>query len=110
MSTCPNWHKLVILLLDEMHIKESIVYNKNSGEMIGFIDLGDVNNHILAFEQSLEAEKSDILLSESLVKTTLVIMMKGLFTPFRFPYAHFACATLSGDLLFHPFWEVVCWL
>ncbi len=34
------WQKLVILLLDEMYIREDQVYNKHSGELIGFTNLG----------------------------------------------------------------------
>ena len=30
-----------------------------------------------------------------------------LFTRLRFPYAQFPCASLTGDLLFHPFWQAV---
>ena len=39
--------KIVILLVDEMYIKENIVYNKHTGRIVGFTDLGDVNNHLL---------------------------------------------------------------
>ena len=48
----------VILILDEMHIKESLVYDKHTGELIGFTDLGDINSHIVAFEKSLTDSKS----------------------------------------------------
>ena len=50
IPTCDDWQKLVILLLDEMHIKEDLVYNKHTGQMIGFTNLGEMNNHLLAFE------------------------------------------------------------
>ena len=36
-----------------------------------------------------------------------VIMVKGLFTPLRFPYSHFPCTSITGDLLFDPFWEAI---
>ena len=32
MTTCPEWHKLVIVLLDEVHIKENLVFDKHSGK------------------------------------------------------------------------------
>lgn len=35
VKTCPERDKLVILLLDEMHIREDLVFDKHSGEMIG---------------------------------------------------------------------------
>ena len=42
-----EWQKMVVLLIDEMYIKEDMVYNKHTGRIIGFTDLGDVNNHLL---------------------------------------------------------------
>ena len=46
MEHCPEREKLVLLLLDEMHIREDIVYDKHSGEMIGFANLGEINEHL----------------------------------------------------------------
>jgi len=104
IASCPDWHKLVILLLDEMYIKEDLVYNKYTGSVVGFANLGDVNNHLLAFERSVE---SDGDVENVLAKTMMVMMVRGLFTAVRFPYAQFPCEQVTGDLLFHPFWEAV---
>ena len=40
---CKEWEKLVVIPLDEMYIKEDLVYNKHSGTLIGFTNLGEVN-------------------------------------------------------------------
>ena len=53
VDMCPEFEKNIILLLDEMHIREGIVFDKYSGAMIGYVKLGDINNHLLQFEQSL---------------------------------------------------------
>ena len=38
--------KYATLILYEMYIKEGLVFNiKHSGEMVGFVDLGEVRNH-----------------------------------------------------------------
>ena len=42
----------MIILLDEMHIKEDL-YENHSGTLIGFVNLGEVNDLLLAFERSL---------------------------------------------------------
>ena len=62
LEVCPEREKLVLLLLDEMHIREDIVYDKHSGEMIGFANLGEINEHLLAFEHSLLSNASAALL------------------------------------------------
>ena len=35
LETCSAWQKLVVLLLDEMHIREDLVYDKHCGSVIG---------------------------------------------------------------------------
>ena len=32
VATCPEWKKCVLIIMDEMHIREDLVYNKFSGE------------------------------------------------------------------------------
>ena len=49
---CPEREKHIFLLLDEMHIREDLVF-KHSGNLIGFTDLGDISNHLSRFENSL---------------------------------------------------------
>ena len=69
--------------MDEMYIREDIVYGKHSGKMIGFSNLGSVNNHLLQFEQNTEMS-STIMDSSSIAKTMLVFMVRGMFTKLQF--------------------------
>ena len=87
-----------------MYIREDLVYNKHTGRMIGFIDLGNINNHLLAFERSINEGEAT---TKPLAKSMLEIMVKGLFTPLKFPYVQFLCVNISGDMLFDPFWKAV---
>ncbi len=89
--------------MDEMHIREGLVYDKHSGALLGFTDLGNVNNLLAEFERSLSSDAP----TERLSKSMLVIMVRGLFTRLQFPYAQFACSSVTGDQLFNPFWEGV---
>ena len=36
-----------------MYIKEDLIYEKHEGILVGFVNLGSVNDHLLAFEHSL---------------------------------------------------------
>ena len=105
IDTLEEWQKCILLLLDEMHIREDLVYEKHSGALIGFTNLGEVNNHLLAFERSVSSDQqsSQVPLSKSMT----MFMVRGLFTSLHFPYAQFPCASITGDLLFDPFWEAV---
>ena len=103
MATCPEWHKLVVLLIDEIHIKESLVFDKHSGKMIGFVNLGEINNHLTLYERSVEKDGT----VSSLANSMLVMMVRGLFSPLRFPYVQFPCSKITGELLFQPFWQAI---
>ena len=85
------------------HYREDLVYDKHTGSLIGYTDLGEVNNHLLAFEQSLESSSDQPAPAKSMV----TFMVKGLFTNLQFPYVQFSSTKLTGDSLFQLFWEVV---
>ena len=84
---CPERKKYVGIVFDEMYIKEGLVYNKHNNSLIGFASLGEVNDHLLAFEQSLNGSSpKDVA---SLAKTMMVMMVRGLFSGLEFPYVQF---------------------
>ena len=93
----------VVLVLDEVHIKEGLVYDKHKGNLIGFSNLSELNNHLLKFENALYGEDVPQQLADSMV----VLMIRGLFHKLNFPYAQFAVHNLSGDLLMDPVWEAI---
>lgn len=41
-----EWQKYVVVVFDEVKIKEDLVYDKNSNKIIGFVDMGEVNNEL----------------------------------------------------------------
>ena len=51
IDTIPNCQKFVCFMFDEVKIKEDLVYDKHSGELVGFVNVGDVNNQLLQFER-----------------------------------------------------------
>lgn len=104
LAVCSGGERLIVLLLDEMYIREDLVYNKQSGKLIGFVDIGEVNNHLLKYERVVKGEQPD---TPPIAKSVMSFMVRGLFTSLRFPYAHFPCHKLTGELLIQPFWEAV---
>ncbi len=104
VQTCKEWQKCVAIIFDEMHIPKDLVYDKHTGEIIGFTNLGEINLYLQEFERSLEATPSG---TEPLASTMNVFMVRGLFTRLQFPYVQFPCSNVSGDLLFNPFWKAV---
>ncbi|KAL5484343.1 hypothetical protein EMCRGX_G020817 [Ephydatia muelleri] len=72
--------------------------------MVGFTNLGSINDHLADFERSLTRGHESNL---SLAKTMVVFMVRGLFTSLQFPYVHFACTNLCGDQMYDPLWEAI---
>ena len=86
-----------------MHVKEDLVFSKHSGDLVGFVNLGSINTLLLEYERSLQSEDH----TPQLAKSMFVFFVRGLFMNLNLPYAQFACKSVSGDLLFNPFWEAV---
>jgi len=90
------------VVFGEMKIKEGLVYNKNEGRIVGFVDLGEVNNTLASFEQSLAQLTNHAHLP--IAKHMLVFMVRGLFTSLKFPYAQ---EDLIADSLFPGMWSAI---
>ena len=97
--------KYGVILFDEMYVKQGLVFEKSTGALFGFTDLGEVNNQLDEFEASLKSDAS--LLQRPLAKTVIVFMFKGLFTNTALPYAHFAASSLTGADMFPLLWKVI---
>lgn len=72
--------KYVFILIDEIHLKEGLVYDKGTGSLVGFCDLGGVVQQLKDFEQRLSSGSP---IKRPLAKTMMVFMVKGAFTNFR---------------------------
>lgn len=103
-----EWQKYVGITFDEMRIKDKIVYNKHSCELIGYVNLGDITNQLLQFEKLCNDEESDVdTYTPPVAQHINCFMVRGLFRPINFPYAHFATRSLSSDEIFPLAWESV---
>jgi len=90
-----------MLTLDEMKIKEDFMYNKNTGEMIEFINLGDINNATQDLQKDNDADHPPV------ATHLLTFMVRGVFTNLEFPIAHFGTDNLIAGTLFPFVWEGV---
>ena len=61
--------RYVMLLLDEMKIKEGIVYNKHAGDMVGFVNLGEINNAILHIQRETSGNSYPLIATHLLAIT-----------------------------------------
>jgi hypothetical protein len=101
-----EYNRYVSLVMDEVHIRSDLVYDKFEGKLIGYVNLGETNNHLLDFETALNNKGNDTS-HRPLANSMLVFMVRALFSKMNFPYAQFACHTLLGELLVYPVWEAI---
>ena len=85
--------KHVIILIDEMHVREDLVYDKHSGQLIGFTNMGNINSQLTSMDESLGISTTP------LANTMMTFMVRGLFSHLEFPYAYFPSKNVTGDLL-----------
>ncbi len=71
--------KKFVILLDEMKIKSGIVFNKKLGKLVGFVDLGTINNDLEVLESSLTSTATSV--QPQLADSMLVLMVRSLMKP-----------------------------
>ena len=100
---CTPTQKKICLLIDE---KSRLVFSKASGRLVGFVDLGSVNEEIEHLATSLEDDKT--LPVYELAKQMLVMMVRTVSKPsFSFPVLQYPTNGLKGEKLFPIIWESI---
>lgn len=99
---------MVGLLLDEVKIKSGLVFSKSSGNLIGFVNLGDVNDEITEFEASCKHDISLKKASPILATHMFVVMLRAIKKPsFTFPIAQYPSANLTGSSMYPIVWDTI---
>lgn len=96
--------RFVILSWDEIKIKDGLVFDKHNCELIGFTNIGEVNDMLDMVERQCRGEDN---LSSKVSTHMLLFMVRGMFSSLEFPYAHFATRGISADALYPIVWEAV---
>ena len=88
--------RYIILLMDEMKVQEDLVWDKHSGELIGYIDLGDPELNCATMKQG-----------SSIASHILVFLVRCIVNPLKFTLANFATCNATSVQLFPVFWKAV---
>ena len=84
-----EWQTNVCVVFDEVKIKEGLVYDKHTGNTLGFTNFGDMNQEMDKLRDQLD-KNGDVATS------MLVFMVQGLC---KFPYGQFPCIALTARTL-----------
>lgn len=88
--------RFVSIIIDEMKVQEDLVWDKNTGELVGFIDLGNE-----------EINQSVLKENKKLATHIMVFMVKSIKNPLSFSFANFATDGATASQIFPLFWKAV---
>ena len=88
--------RFVVLLFDEMKIQQNLVWDKHTGELIGYVDLGDIDVNYATLEKV-----------DELATHVLVFLIRSIVNPFKFSLANFATTGATSTQMFPLFWKAV---
>ena len=75
------------------------MWDKYTGELIGFVDLGDINTNFATLKDVKE-----------IATHVLVFLVKSVVNPMSFSFATFATAGITSYQIMPIFWNAVCYL
>ena len=80
----------------EMKIQSNLVWNKHTGELIEYVDLGDTELHYATLEKT-----------ENIATHILAFLICSIINPFKFSLANFATSSASESQIFTLLWKSI---
>ena len=88
--------RFICLCFDEIEVQSSLVFNKYTDELIGFIDLGDPDTNY-----------STVSNCDKLTSHILVYYVRGLRSDLKFAFAYFATHGITSFQIMTTFWKAI---
>lgn len=101
----PKHRKYHVLMADEMHISQNLVFEKSTGKMIGYTKLDELDKEIDSMNQFLDNPEKER--EEKQAKKILVYMVKGISVGIKEVIATFPTDTPTVQQLYKWTWEVI---
>ena len=95
-SSFEGYQNYVTLAFDEMKIQENLVFDKYTGTLVGFVDLGDPELNFSCFEKN-----------DKIAIHILSFYVRGIATDLKFAFAYFATTSVKAYQLMPIFWDAV---
>ena len=88
--------RYVVLVMDEMKIQSDLVFDKNSGDLVGFMDLGDPMTNFACLDEK-----------DTIATHAFAFLVRGLCTDVKHIIAYFFTGNVTSYQLMPIFWKVV---
>ena len=83
--------------MDETKIQEDLVWDKHTGDLIGYVNLGDSQLNYATLKKS-----------DDIASHVLVFLLRSIVNPLKFTLANFATTNVTSLQLFPLLWKAVC--
>ena len=93
-----------VLMADEMHICQNLVFQKSTGALVGYTTLDDVDKEVKRLEEFLGGEDD---YEDTVATKVLVYMVKGVSNGLKEVVATFAVGNLTARQMYVWTWEVI---
>ena len=77
--------KYFVILMDEMKIQENLVLDKHTGDLVGNVDLGDIDLNYATLQKS-----------NNIATHVLVFLLRSIINPFKFSLGNFATSGVTA--------------
>ena len=91
-----NVQRYVVLVMDEMKIQSNLVFDKFSGNLIGFVDLGDPMTNF-----------ANLAEEDHVASHALAFLVRGFWTDLKHVIAYFFTGNATSFQLMPLFWRIV---
>ena len=82
--------------MDEMKIQSNLVWDKHTGELIGYVDLGDTELNYATLEKT-----------DNIETQILAFLIHNIVNPFKFSLANFATYLASTSQMLPLLWKAI---
>ena len=103
VGSLKDFQRNVSLVFDEMKIKADLVFNRATGKLVGFTEMGSINEEINMFQARCNGEKGSD--DRDFARYINMFMVRGIFTNLSYPFGYHASMGFTADQLFPLVWE-----
>lgn len=98
-----EFEKNVTLIFDAMKIKSELFSTKTTGKLVGFCEMGEMNDEIEKFSKATESQAPTEKRSlepgsdRDCGKYAIVFMVRGISSNLQYAFSHFASKGFDSD-------------
>ena len=102
-----DYKKFHVLMADEVHISQNLVFQKSTGCLIGYTSLDTIDREVRYLEQWIDNESPSQDVEQVIATKVLMYMIKGVSSGIKEVVASFAVRILTANQLKDWTWRVI---